>query len=269
MTVPDVPRRYEPAFNLPGSVSGMLAVMAIIHAIRGYVLSPEQDDWVIATFAFVPARYDFAGDWGPKLWTPISYGLLHGDWTHYLVNAVWLAAFGSALAWRFGPLRFLAFSIASSIASAGMFQAFHMHEFVPVVGASGAISGHMAATARFMFEAGGPLAARRGDPRVFVTPAAPLGKVLTDVRVLAFLGLWLAMNLVFGVGIVTLTGETSQIAWEAHLGGFLFGFFAFSLFDPVGRGPAGRRPPSPDAMMRPMESICRLAAQSIYVNHSL
>ncbi len=241
MSVPDVPRRYEPAINLPGTVSGLLAVMAAIHAIRAYLLTADQDYWLVTTFAFIPARYDYVGDWGPKLWTPVSYALLHGDWTHYLVNAVWLAAFGSALAWRFGAVRFLAFSVASAIASAGMFQVFHMHELVPVVGASGAISGHMAASARFMFEAGGPLAARRRDPRVFSTPAAPLGKVLMDVRVLAFLGLWLGMNFIFGVGIVSITGEGGQIAWEAHLGGFAFGFFAFPLFDPV-----GRRPVEPD-----------------------
>lgn len=244
MTDPVVPRRHEPALNLPGSVTALLFVMGAIHTVRTYLLTVPQDDWVIATFAFFPGRYDYPADLGAKLWTPLTYALLHGDWVHYLVNAVWLAAFGSALAWRFGTFRFLAFSAASAVASAGLFYAFHVHDFVPVVGASGAISGHMAAAARFMFEAGGPLAARRGDPRVFETAAAPLSRVLTDMRVVAFLGLWVVMNLAFGLGAVSLAGETAQIAWEAHLGGFAFGFLAFSFFDPI-RPRAAAVPPDP------------------------
>lgn len=231
----------EPAINLPAGVIALLVVMGAIHALRVYVLTPDQDDLVLLRFAFIPARYDAAaegvvfpgGGWA-ELWSPLTYAFLHGDWGHYLMNAVWLAAFGSALARRFGTLRFLLFSAFAAIAGALAFYVFNPHVLAPVIGASGAISGHMAAVARFLFQAGGPL----GGGRAAMMPALPLAAALRDRRVVLFLGIWIVTNLVFGLGVVTLAGESSPIAWEAHLGGFAFGLFAFGLFDPVKARPA-------------------------------
>ena len=69
----------------------------------------------LLTFAFIPSRYDTSvvlggvlpGGFGAQLWTFVTYALIHADWTHYGVNAVWLLPFGSAVARRFGALRFL------------------------------------------------------------------------------------------------------------------------------------------------------------------
>ena len=66
-------------------------------------------------FAFVPARYDASaltdgilpGGSGAEVWTFFTYALLHADWTHLGFNAVWLLAFASPVARRFGALRFL------------------------------------------------------------------------------------------------------------------------------------------------------------------
>jgi membrane associated rhomboid family serine protease len=46
-----------------------------------------------------------------------------------------------------------------------------------------------------------------------------------------FLGLWLGLNFLTGVFSLT-PGDAVNIAWEAHLGGFITGFFAFRSFDP-------------------------------------
>ena len=64
----------------------------------------------LLTFAFIPARYDTSmvlggvlpGGFGAELWTFVTYALIHADWTHFGVNAVWLLPFGSAVARRFG-----------------------------------------------------------------------------------------------------------------------------------------------------------------------
>jgi len=242
------PPRREPALNVPGVVIALLVAMGVVHLLRTQVLTQAQDLDLLARFAFVPGRYDGSAEAASlpggalaQLWTPVTYALIHGDWGHYLMNGIWLAAFGSALARRFGALRFLAFSALSAAAGAGVFYLAHPGDWVPVIGASGAISGQMAGTARFVFQAGGPLAARRGDRRVFETPALPLGRLMADRQVVVFLGLWIVSNLLFGLGVVTLAGESSPIAWEAHLGGFAFGLLAFSLFDPV-RPPAAAVP---------------------------
>ena len=68
-------------------------------------------------------------------------------------------------------------------------------------------------------------------------PAAPLRQIVRDGRVMAFLGVWFAINLIFG-----LTGGAGladgAVAWGAHIGGFVAGLLLFRLFDPVPRSTA-------------------------------
>jgi membrane associated rhomboid family serine protease len=107
-----------------------------------------------------------------------------------------------------------------------------------VVGASAAISGQMAAAARFAFQPGGPLSRhQRGRGQAaFVQPAATLTEMWRDPTVLAFLGIWLAVNVAFGLAALPFAGgDGGDIAWQAHIGGLIAGVFLFPLFDPVGR----------------------------------
>ncbi|WP_181707586.1 rhomboid family intramembrane serine protease [Chthonobacter rhizosphaerae] len=239
-----VPRR-EPVLNLPRVITALLIVLAIIHLVRTYVLWPRQDQLLLLVFSFIPARYeaaglgvDFPGGALADLWTPLTYGLLHGDFVHLAVNGVWLAAFGSALAWRFGAWRFLLFSALATMGGAAAHYFAHSQDFVPMVGASGAISGHMAAVSRFMFQTGGPLGRYGRDPQArFQVPAVPLSGVIADRRVLGFLAIWFAINLLAGFGTLAVPGEEAVVAWEAHVGGFLTGLLLFDLFDPVRRAP--------------------------------
>jgi membrane associated rhomboid family serine protease len=258
---PRTPPR-EPVFNVPAAVSALIAVLVAVHLTRTYVLDPAQDGQVILLFAFIPIRYaeearqiGFPGGIWAEGWSPFTYALIHGNATHLLFNVVWLAAFGSALARRFGASRFLAFSALASAAGAGAHYLVHPDELIPVVGASAAISAHMAAVSRFMFQAGGPLRANRRDPRVWQAEAVTLPGIFRDRRVLGFLAVWFGLNLLFGLGAVPMAGgeESVSIAWEAHVGGFLFGLIAFSLFDPpaderMRRALAAMPPPPPFRM---------------------
>ena len=229
-------RGREPILNLPRVVSGLLAAMILVQIVREF-LSRGQDAWVLATFAFIPARYtaeglELPGGIGAAIWTPLTYAFLHGGWEHLAVNGIWLAAFGSALAWRFGPARFLAFSGLCAVAGAAAHLAFYGRDSIqPVVGASAAISGHMAAVCRFAFERGGPLSFGSRSPERFRAPARPLAQALSQSRVLVFLGVWFGLNLLFGA-VVSLGGG-EPVAWQAHIGGFLAGLLAFPLFDPI------------------------------------
>ena len=158
---------------------------------------------------------------------------------HLGINAVWLLAFGSAVARRFGPLRFLLFFAVTAAAGAAMHLATHYGELVPMVGASAAISGFMAAAMRFAFQGGGPLGLwPRHEAHAYHVPAAPLRVALGDPRILAFLAVWFGLNMLLGLGSLSLAGEDQQVAWEAHIGGFLAGLLLFPLFDPV-RAPSG------------------------------
>jgi len=235
--LPQPPGR-EPLFTMPTSVLAMIALLAIIHAVRS-TLSFRDDLEVLAWFAFIPARYStewsvLPGGLAADIWTFVTYALLHGSVMHIVTNAIWLLAFGSAVARRFGPFRFWLFSAAAAAGGAAMHLAFHPGEAVPVVGASAAIAGLMAGAARFVFDAGGPLVFRAGaNDALYRRPAQSLLATLSNKRALAFILIFFAINLAIGVG--GRVSDVMTIAWEAHLGGFLVGLFAFRLFDPVPR----------------------------------
>jgi membrane associated rhomboid family serine protease len=194
-------------------------------------------------FAFWPVRYNlrilsqypWTLGWGAAVWTFVTYAFIHGNLMHLGFNAVWLLAFGPPVARRFGPLRFLIFFLAAAAVGAAIHLAVHLGEQMPMVGASAAISGAMAAAMRFAFGRGGPLSAfRRDDDQAYRVPAPPLSVALRDPRLIAFVAAWVIGNLVSGLGGVTVPGEGDMpIAWEAHIGGFLAGLVGFVLFDPA------------------------------------
>lgn len=216
--------------------------MALIHGARSF-LTEKADLEILLWFAFLPARYDstlrvrvpLPGGEAADAWTFVTYAFLHGDVTHLIVNLVWFLAFGSAVAWRFGAVRFSIFFAVTAAVGALAHLATNYGTIAPLVGASAAISGMMAAALRFAFEEGGPLGMFRGrGDAAFKVPAAPLKEAFKNRQVLIFTGIWFFMNIAFGLGSITFFGENT-VAWEAHIGGFLAGLFLFPLFDPIGQ----------------------------------
>ena len=230
----------EPLFNVPPIVATTVGVLVIIHVVRVFLFSEQQDIEFLLSFAFIPARYDSSvvlggalPGGGADVWTFFTYALLHADWTHLGVNSIWLLPFGSAVARRFGALRFLAFFATTAAAGAALHLATHAGEQAPMIGASAAISGTMAAAMRFTFQRGGPLGIFRDtEERTYRVPAIPLRGVLRDARVLIFLIVWFGINILFGLGSLPMLGADQTVAWQAHIGGFLAGLFLFSWFDP-------------------------------------
>ena len=235
------PRR-EPIFNIPGVIVAMLALMAFIHAVRTLVLTPAESDAVLWLFAFDPLRYGggllpaagLPGGFGAEIWTFVTYSLLHATWTHYGVNAIWFLAFGSAVARRFGTVRFLIFFAVTAAAGAIAHLFAYAGQNAPVIGASAAISGTMAAAMRFAFQRGGPLSFwRTGGEADYQVPAVPLLTALREPAVIVFLVVWFGLNFVFGLWASPLIGQNEVVAWQAHIGGFVAGLLLFPWFDPV------------------------------------
>ena len=219
----------EPILNVPRVVVLAAAVMIGAQIVQNLLPDEESVQFLLA-LTFIPARYSGAaaelpGGYFTAVTSFVTYIFLHGGWMHLVVNLLWMAAFGSPLAKRLGDWKFLAFSGLCGIAGALTHLVLHFGEMTPVVGASAAISGQMAAALRFVF--GAPMT---GDIDLARAPLESLIKTLTDRRILAVLGLWVVLNLVFGLGAVSIAGAEGSIAWEAHIGGFLFGLLCFGFF---------------------------------------
>lgn len=225
--------RHQPIFNLHNAVFGVLLVMVSVQVVR--MLLPEVwDAWLTLALAFIPARYSGAAPLLPggdvaSVTSFVTHTMVHGDWMHLAFNGAWLIAFGAAIANRVGSLRFLLLFVFCGIIGAATFLIFNPGLMAPMVGASGAISGLMGATMRFLFTAvdSGGFTALRENPRA--APLMSLRAALQDKRVLTVTGVFLFANVlaVFGFGSVGVSG----IAWEAHIGGYFAGFLAFGFFD--------------------------------------
>lgn len=231
----------QPIFNIPPVLTATLAALVIVHVARALLLSPRGDLYFLLLFAFIPGRYDpslllngpFPGGFGADIWTFVSYALLHADLMHLGFNSIWLLAFGTPVARRFGPVRFLIFLAVTAAAGAAAHLITHPGEMAPMVGASASISGAMAASLRFAFQRGGPIFDRYGGDEAYRQPALPLRAALFHSPILVFIVVWFGLNYLFGIGALSLTDEVQSVAWQAHVGGFAAGLLLFGLFDPV------------------------------------
>ena len=237
-----VTQTRQPIFNVPAIVVVVLAALFVVHLVRVFVLPPRAELEFLLLFAFIPARYDASlligampGGLAADIWAFVTYAFIHADFMHLGFNSIWLLAFGTPVARRFGAARFLAFFAVTAAAGAALHLATHAGEALPMVGASASISGAMAASMRFAFQHGGPIWSRGTDPEVYRLPALPLTEVLRDRRVVIFLIVWFGLNFLFGLGSLSITGSEQSVAWQAHIGGFVAGLLLFGLFDPVPR----------------------------------
>ncbi|WP_414473856.1 rhomboid family intramembrane serine protease [Microvirga sp. M2] len=258
------PRAREPIFNLPPVVTASILALVAIHALRMFLLPEETDFQVVIDWAVIPARWSVAyggvegreivrmlqdgapadamgpiaayaqyvlGDGEGRPWTALTYTLLHGSWAHVLINSIWLAAFGTPIARRCGAGRFFLLSALSAIGGAVLYAAMNPTQVFPLIGASGAVSGLMAAASWFMFAPAAWLwEGRLSEPHE--RPRQGLGDLIRNRSFLIFLGVWFATNYLFAFAQPIGIGE-GTIAWEAHVGGFLVGLVVFPWLDPL------------------------------------
>lgn len=220
------PSRREPIFNIPGVLLAYVVVLVAIHAVRTYVLTPDWDNAVLEAAAFIPTRYlhpigeqDALG----YFLGPLGYSFLHGSWAHLGSNALFLVIFATPLAARIGPYRFTVLWVTSAIASAFFLAVLTGFDISVLIGASAVVSATAGASCRFVV----PLLGSRRTAGARYAPRLGIIEALGQRPVIFFGLVWLMLNVVLA-GI-----DTSQnIAWQAHLGGFLFGYLTFGLFDP-------------------------------------
>lgn len=179
--------------------------------------SPRQYLAAVYGYGIVPLVFTgeavLPPDWGgpPAVLTLITYQFLHGSWMHLFGNMLYLFVFGDNVEDAMGHLRFLAFYLICGIAAALIHVWAFPTSSVPVVGASGAISGVLGAY-------------------LILHPRAP---ILVPIFIFPFfVPAWLLLIFWFVFQLIGISsGDGAEgIAWWAHVGGFITGAILIPIF---------------------------------------
>jgi membrane associated rhomboid family serine protease len=158
-------------------------------------------------------------DPGRQVSTVLTSMFLHGSWMHLLGNMWFLWLFGNNVEDSMTRPRFVAFYVFSGLAAAFAQVLANPNSAVPMVGASGAISGVMGAYL-ILF------------PRVRVFTMVPLGFILQSIALPAWAMLiyWAVLQLAGGATSIA-SEQSGGVAFWAHLGGFIAGVVLVKLFE--------------------------------------
>ena len=158
-------------------------------------------------------------DRGRQVPNVLTSMFLHGSWMHLLGNMWFLWLFGNNIEDSMTRPRFLAFYLLSGLAAALAQVLADPSSEVPMVGASGAISGVMGAYLVLF-------------PRVRVFTLVPLGFFVTSLALPAWVMLIYWAFLQFAGGVTSVVAEqTGGVAFWAHLGGFAAGVVLVKIFE--------------------------------------
>jgi len=154
----------------------------------------------------------------PNWWTLLTSMFMHGGWLHIIGNMWFLWVFGNNIEDSMGHLRFVIFYLLCGVAAAVTQMAVDPSSRVPMVGASGAISGVMGGYVLLY-------------PRVRVHTFITLGFFLTTVTLPAYviLGYWFLLQLLLGAATAVSRAQGGVAVW-AHVGGFVLGLVLIKLF---------------------------------------
>lgn len=192
----DEPQPREPILNLPPLTALVGGALLAIHVLRQF-LDMATDDSLLLTFAVIPAQW-IGGPGLLDVLSLVTHMLLHGGWLHLIVNLAALLAFGAGVERMLGSRRMIVGLLLGGIGGALLHIVVYWGDETLVIGASGGLSALFGLT---MFA----IAMRSGGWRRLATTTA----------------LWLGLNLAFG--LTGMPGETADIAWVAHMGGYFAG----------------------------------------------
>jgi membrane associated rhomboid family serine protease len=224
--------KAPPAIQLPAVIWILLAFLWAVQAVLS-IAGQSLEMWATYLFAFIPARVtvaDFPQPPGAALWTFLTYAMLHADWFHLLSNTIWLAIFSKPVEMRLGPWRYLALLGLSVVGGSFAFLLNHWTESTAVVGISGGVSGVLAAAIPLMHGRFDSLLDRSGRRFAPLTPV----QLLSSPQALTFGAVFLVLNLLTAASeaqSVQAFLPQGQIAWEAHIGGFITGLIMFYVLD--------------------------------------
>lgn len=190
------------------------------------MLNSQQAEMMIFNYGLVPdqvrlAEVDSIYELRITLIRPFFTNMfLHGGWLHLISNMWILFIFGDNVEDRMGKLRYFVFYILCGILASFPHFILHRSSPVPAIGASGAISGIMAAY-MFMF------------PKSTIVSLVPIIIIplFIPIPALIYIGIWFIGQLLSGTSSLMLSDSATGIAFWAHIGGFVGGMLLYKVFD--------------------------------------
>jgi membrane associated rhomboid family serine protease len=200
------------------TITLLLIVVNAVCFLFELTLTPYGQRVVIERYALIPGHLHLSA--------LVTSMFLHGGWMHLIGNMWFLWVFGSRVEDVLGSFKYLIYYLLCGAIAAAVHIATNLGSPIPTLGASGAIAGIM----------GGFLLLY---PRARIVTLIFVFIFITTVEVPAVLLLiyWFLLQLFSGLFSFTQSAFTSagnNVAWFAHIGGFLAGMFLLSVFG--GRG---------------------------------
>ena len=190
----------------------LIAANVLVFLFTHYVVGGDAELAALYFYGVIPAELvDMAAPEGPtpvpETLTILTYQFLHGGWLHLLSNMLFLWVFADNIEDAFGRLNFLLFYLTCGIGAALIHALLDPVSDAPLVGASGAVGGVMAA---YM------LLYPRARVWILLFMRLPL-----RIPAAYVLGGWLALQFLM---LFLAPTEQIMVAWWAHIGGFATGF---------------------------------------------
>ena len=210
----------NPTTHIPGVTITLIALCALVFFYQAS-LPPSHAENLVFQYGAIPsllfghADLPPAVDVGlPAYITLLTSMFMHGGWMHLIGNMLYLWIFGDNVEDVMGHARFVVFYVTCGILAALSHAVTDPSSTIPMVGASGAISGVLGAYVLLY-------------PRAHVLVFMP-GVGMTRVAAGVVLGLWFVMQLLSGG--MSIGGSGGGVAFFAHIGGFVAGMALIGFF---------------------------------------
>lgn len=209
-------RDINPTQRVPYVTYLIITLNLLVFAYQFLLLDQRQNQLFVERHGVVP--YYLLSGYGPSLSTPFSSMFMHGGFFHLLSNMWFLHIFGDNVEDALGHVRFVVFYLITGIAAVLAHALIDPASRVPLVGASGAISGVLGAYLMLY-------------PKARVLALVPLFIFFFTQEIPAFFFIlfWFVIQVMSGFGSLA-QAQSTGVAFFAHVGGFVAGVVCLLLF---------------------------------------
>jgi membrane associated rhomboid family serine protease len=220
-----IPSRSFPIVNL-----FLILANVVIFLFEVFYLDSRRAELMIYDYGLIPDKVRLSEvsclyDLRTTIFRPFFTNMfLHGGWGHLISNMWILFIFGDNVEDRMGKGKYFLFYIICGLVASFTHFILYRNSAIPAVGASGAISGVMAAY-MIMF----PKSTILSFVPIIIIP------LFIPIPAIIYIGLWFAGQLLSGTSSLMLSNNATGIAFWAHIGGFICGLLLYKFFDSAKR----------------------------------